>query len=123
LRVTAAACHIRVMLDHPPRSEPTSDPLYRLVVSASGNRARQFIWQIVDDHNHGKPVHVSTQMFRSMEDAYHAGKGAFEYWRAKMRRATSSTSLAQSSPGPSTKKADRVQVSHGLLTSGIYSRR
>ena len=63
------------------------------------------------------------QMFGSMEDAYDAGRGAFEYWRAKMRRATSSTSLAQSSAGQSAKKIDRGPVSHGLLTSGIYSRR
>ena len=36
-----------------------SPPLYRLVVTASQLKAKQFIWVIVDDTNRGIPVQTS----------------------------------------------------------------
>jgi hypothetical protein len=56
-------------------------PIYRLVVTASQLKAKQFVWVIVDDTHGGRPVQTSKVTFRSMEDAYNAGKGALEYWR------------------------------------------
>jgi hypothetical protein len=58
-------------------------PVYRLVVTGSYLKARQFVWVIVDDTNRGIPVQTSKSTFRSMEDAYNAGTGALEYWRDK----------------------------------------
>jgi hypothetical protein len=34
-------------------------PIYRLVVTASQLKARQFVWVIVDDTNRGIPVQTS----------------------------------------------------------------
>jgi hypothetical protein len=51
-------------------------PIYRLVVTASQLKAKQFVWVIVDDTNRGIPVQTSKGTFRSMEDAYNAGTGA-----------------------------------------------
>ena len=113
-------CHICVMADQPPGAQPTSDPLYRLVVSASQHRSRQFIWQIVDEHNQGKPVQESKQTFRSMEDAYNAGKGALERWREKTRRTPGSVDLAR--PPPAKQPSHRVHGPSGPMTSSIYSR-
>ena len=93
-------------------------PTYRLVVSASHLTAKQFVWVIVDDNNRGTPVQTSKRTFRSMVDAYNAGKGALEYWRDKTRRTHPSVNLAQPPPAkPQVEKASR-----GPLTSSIYSR-
>ena len=73
---------------------PTGDQTYRLVVSASHLKAKQFVWVIMDDSNKGLRVQVSRQTFRSLEDAYNAGKGALEYWRAKAMRAQAKALLA-----------------------------
>ena len=77
-----------------PAAQPIT-PIYRLVVTASPLKAKQFIWVIVDDSDRGTPVQTSKQTFRSMEDAYNAGKGALEYWRDKTRRTHPSVDLAQ----------------------------
>jgi hypothetical protein len=61
---------------------PTA-PIYRLVVTASQLKAKQFVWVIVDDDNRGKTVQTSKATFRSLEDAYNAGRGALEYWKDK----------------------------------------
>ena len=50
---------------------------------------------IMDDNNRGAPVQASKRTFRSLEDAYNAGKGALEYWRDKTRRTHPSVDLAQ----------------------------
>ena len=61
-------------------------PIYRLVVQASTLKAKQYAWVIVDDINHGIPVRISSDTFRSMEDAYTAGKPMLEYLQQKARR-------------------------------------
>ena len=100
-------------------AQPTT-PIYRLVVTASQLKAKQFVWVIVDDNNRGAPVQASKQTFRSMEDAYNAGRGALEYWRYKMRRTTPSVDLAQQ---PTRKvNAGGASAPRGSLTSSIYSR-
>jgi hypothetical protein len=78
-----------------PFDKPNTDPAYRLVVTAFRNRSRQFIWQIVDDNRGTAPMQTSETIFRSMEDAYNAGQGALEYWRARMRRTAPAVDLAQ----------------------------
>jgi hypothetical protein len=103
---------------------PPPTPNYRLVVTAS-SKAKQFVWVIVDDNHRGNPVQASRQTYRSMEDAYNAGKGALEYLRAKMQRIISSVDLAQSSTPittslPAKQRADRAP--RRSLTSSIYSR-
>lgn len=81
-----------------PVDAPSTTPNYRLVITASPAKAKQFIWVIVNDESLGAPVEASKQTFRSMEDAYNAGKGALEFWRAKMRRTTPAVDLAQPPP-------------------------
>ena len=76
---------------------PTA-PIYRLVVTASQLKAKQFVWLIVDDDNRGKTVQTSKATFRSLEDAYNAGKGALEYWHRKTRRIVPPVDLAQPPP-------------------------
>ena len=93
-------------------------PTYRLVVSASHLKAKQFVWVIVDDNSRGAPIQASKRTFRSMEDAYNAGKGALEYWRDKTRRTHPSVDLAQ--PPPAKRQIDKA--SRSPLTSSIYSR-
>ena len=95
-------------------------PIYRLVVTASQLKARQFAWVIVDDTIRGAAVQTSRQTFRSMEDAYNAGKGALEYWQRKTRRTNPAVDLAQ--PPPAKKTAYRASGPGGPLTSRIYSR-
>ena len=80
-----------------PEAQPTT-PIYRLVVTASQLKAKQFVWMIVDDDNRGKTVQTSKATFRSLEDAYNAGKGALEYWQRKMRRTHPPVDLAQPTP-------------------------
>ena len=81
-------------------------------------RMMQFVWVIVDDNNRGTAVQASKRTFRSLEDAYNAGKGALEYWRDKTRRTHPSVDLAQPPPAkPQVEKASRSP-----LTSSIYSR-
>ena len=58
-------------------------------------RARKLFWVIVDDTNRGTPVQTSKQTFRSLEDAYNAGRGALEFWRDKTRRTNPAVDLAQ----------------------------
>jgi hypothetical protein len=93
------------------------------VVTASQLKAKQFVWVIVDDTNRGIPVQTSKATFRSMEDAYNAGKGALEYWRDKTRRTNPAVDLAQ--PPPVKPPVNKVSVPggpRGALTSGLYSR-
>jgi hypothetical protein len=95
-------------------------PIYRLVVTASQLKAKQFVWMIVDDTNRSTPIQTSRQTFRSMEDAYNAGRGALEYWQRRTRRTHPPVDLAQ--PPPAKKKADRVSGPSGPMTSSICSR-
>ena len=106
-----------------PSPEPIT-PIYRLVVTASQLKAKQFVWVVVDDAQRGVPVQTSKQTFRSMADAYDAGRGALEYWRAKMRRTHPAVDLAQpSTQQPSKRRSARISGPGGSLTSSIYSRR
>jgi hypothetical protein len=93
-------------------------PIYRLIVTASPLKAKQFVWVIVDDSNRSAPVQTSKQTFRSLEDAYNAGKGALEYWRDKTRRTHPSVDLAQP---PQAKQPVGRPTSSGYRTSRIYS--
>ena len=105
-----------------PEAHPTTR-IYRLVVTASRLKAKQFVWVIVDDTHHGAPVQTSDATFRSMEDAYNAGRGALEYWRSKMRRTNPPVDLAQ--PQPSKSPAEKPPVPRGprgTMTSSIYTR-
>jgi hypothetical protein len=98
-------------------------PIYRLVITASQLKARQFVWVIVDDTNRGIPVQTSKLTFQSMEDAYDAGRGALEYWRDKTRRTHPAVDLAQPPPAkPPGKKVSVPRGPRGALTSSIYSR-
>ena len=47
------------------------------MVTAS-RKAKQFVWVIVDDNRRGIAVQASKRTFRSMEDAYNAGRAALE---------------------------------------------
>jgi hypothetical protein len=105
-----------------PEVQPTT-PIYRLVVTASPLKAKQFVWAIVDDTHRSTPIQTSRQTFRSMEDAYNAGKGALEYWQRKTRRTHPPVDLAQ--PPPAKPPIERAEVPRGprrLLTSSLYSR-
>jgi len=103
-------------------AHPTTH-IYRLVVTVSRLKAKQFVWVIVDDTNHGAPVKTSSTTFRSMEDAYNAGKGALEYWQRKTRRTHPPVDLAQPSTAkPPAAKAPVPRGPRGALTSSIYSR-
>src|SRR5277367_4886139 len=109
------------MTNHPPGAQPvTTTPHYRLVVTASQIKSRQFVWVIVDDSNPGISVQTSKQTFRSMEDAYDAGKGALGSWHDKMRRTTPSVDLAQ--PQPAKQRAHGMSAPTSPLTSSVYSR-
>jgi hypothetical protein len=108
-----------------PEAQPAT-PIYRLVVTASQLKAKQFVWVIVDDSHHGIPVQTSKATFRSLEDAYNAGRGALEYWQRKTRRTHPPVDLAQPPPAkPPAKKAaaDRMSTLDGLLPRPIYSGR
>jgi hypothetical protein len=105
------------MTKETPDTQPIT-PTYRLVVSASHLKAKQFVWVIVDDNSRGAPVQASKRTFRSLGDAYNAGKGALEYWRYKTRRTHPSVDLAQ--PPPAKRQIDKA--SRSPLTSSIYSR-
>jgi len=81
-------------------------PIYRLIVTASQLKAKQFVWVIVDDGRGGTPVQISRARFRSLENAYNAGKGALEYWQRKTRRTHPPVDLAQPPPAkPPVEKA------------------
>jgi hypothetical protein len=102
-----------------PEAQPTT-PIYRLVVTASQLKAKQFIWVIVDDSHRGIPVQTSKATFRSLEDAYNAGRGALEYWQRKTRRTHPPVDLAQPPPAkPPAKKAaaDRMSTPRSAVTS------
>jgi hypothetical protein len=86
-------------------------PTYRLVVTASRLRAKQFVWVIVDDDNRGKPVQTSKTTYRSLEDAYNAGRGALEYWQRKTRRIVPAVDLAQ--PPPAKPPVQKISVPRG----------
>jgi hypothetical protein len=104
-------------------SQPAASPLasiYRLVVTTSQFKPRQFVWMIVDDAHRNTPVQTSEATFRSMEDAYNAGKGALEHWRDKTRSTNPEVDLAQ--PAPAKKANQKVEMPRGALTSSIYSR-
>jgi hypothetical protein len=89
-----------------PHDAPPLAPIYRLVVTASQLKAKQFIWEIRDDNKQGAIVQTSKATFRSLDDAYNAGRGALEYWRAKMRRTYPAVDLAQPPAAkPPSKKA------------------
>jgi hypothetical protein len=91
-------------------------PAYRLVVTASQLKARQFVWVIANDSFHGAPVQTSKRTFRSMEDAYNTGRDALAYWQQKARRALAQAALAKA-------PTDKVSAPAGSpLTSRIYSR-
>ena len=101
---------------------PTA-PIYRLVVTASQLKAKQFVWVIVDDNNHGRPVQTSKQTFRSLDDAYNAGKGSLDYWQQKTRRTHPSVDLVQPPPvKPPVQKASVPRGTRRALTSSISSR-
>jgi hypothetical protein len=70
----------------PSEAPTTGAQTYRLLVQASLSGKRQFVWEIWDEITH-KRVQISNETFRSLEDAYNAGQGALEYWRAKAMRA------------------------------------
>jgi hypothetical protein len=98
-------------------------PIYRLVVTASPMKAKQFVWVIKDDTDGGKTVQTSRATFRSLEDAYNAGTGALEYWHRKTRRITPPVDLAQPPPAKSPgQKALEPRGPRGPLTSSLYSR-
>ena len=98
----------------------TGDPTYRLVVTASQLKAKQFVWVIVDESQKGLCVQTSKQTFRSLEDAYNAGQSALAYWRAKAMRTQTNALLA---PSASAKRAKaKVPGANFRMTSGIYSR-
>jgi hypothetical protein len=81
-----------------PIPEPIT-PIFRLVVTASQLKAKQFVWVIVDDTTQRRtPVQTSKATFRSLEDAYNAGRGALEYWQRKTRRIVPPVDLAQPPP-------------------------
>jgi hypothetical protein len=90
-------------------------PIYRLVVTASQLKAKQFVWVIMDDTYRGIPVQTSQQTFRSMDDAYNAGKDALDYWRWKARRVHPPEGLAQPSKAkPPVQKAPEPRGPVGL---------
>jgi hypothetical protein len=103
-----------------PEAQPYA-PVYRLVVTASQLKARQFVWVIVNDSYRSTPVQTSKATFRSLEDAYNAGRGALEYWQRKIRRTHPPVDLAQPRPAklPQVQKAS---MPRGPLTTSIYSR-
>jgi hypothetical protein len=107
-------------------SEPAVQPytpIYRLVVTASQLKAKQFVWVIVDDSYRSMPVQTSKATFRSMEDAYNAGKGALEYWQRKTRRTHPPVDLAQPPPAtPPVQKEPEPRGPRGSMTSSVYSR-
>jgi hypothetical protein len=82
--------------------------MYRLVVTASPHKARQFAWMIVDDNHRNTPVQTSKGTFRSMEDARNAGKGALEYWQGQIRRTNSAVDVAQ--PVPIEKANEKLEL-------------
>jgi NADPH:quinone reductase-like Zn-dependent oxidoreductase len=85
--------------------------------------ATMIVWVIVDDTNRGIPVQTSKATFRSMEDAYKAGRGALEYWQRKTRRTHPPVDLAQPPPAkPPVQKASMPRGTRRVLTSPIYSR-
>jgi hypothetical protein len=105
-----------------PETQLTS-PIYRLVVTASQLKSKQFVWVIVDDSYRGTPVQTSKATFRSMEDAYNAGRGALEYWQQKTRRTHPPVDLAQPPPAkPPVQKASVPRGRGGSLTSSVYAR-
>jgi hypothetical protein len=93
-------------------------PIYRLVVTASQLKAKQFIWVIVDESYRSTPVHTSKATFRSMEEAYNAGRGALEYWQRKTRRIVPQVDLAQPPPAkPPVQKAPAPRGPRRPVTS------
>ena len=62
------------MTNLPSEAAPTGAQTYRLVVSASHLKAKQFGWVIVDDTNHGTPVQASNRSSPSLEEAYKIGR-------------------------------------------------
>jgi hypothetical protein len=74
------------MAPSPSEALPSGADTYRLIVRASSSGKKQFVWEIWNDITH-KRVQESKETFRSLEDAYNAGQGAMEYWRAKAMRA------------------------------------
>jgi hypothetical protein len=96
-------------------------PSYRLVVTASQLKAKQFVWVIVNDSIRGASVQTSKQTFRSMEDAYNAGRDALANWQQKARRTNPARNLAQ--PPRAKPLTDKASGPAGSpLTSRIYSR-
>ena len=99
------------MTNLPSEAAPTGAQTYRLVVSASHLKAKQFVWVIVDDTNSGTPVQASNQSFQSLEDAYNAGQGALEYWRDKATRAQAKALLARpATPKDRPKRPTRIRL-------------
>jgi hypothetical protein len=115
-------CHKFLMTNQFAEAQQVATPNYRLVVNAT-QKAKQFVWVIVDDNHRGLTVQTSKRTFRSMDDAYNAGKGALEYWRTKMRRITPAVDLAQppTAKPPVQKAAGKVPTPGGSSTSSIYS--
>ena len=71
------------MTNFPSEALPAGAQTYRLVVRASRSAKKQFVWEILDDSNESLCVQAAKQAFRSLEDAYNAGKGALDSWRDK----------------------------------------
>ena len=82
------------MTNFPSEALPAGAQTYRLVVRASRSAKKQFVWEILDDSNESLCVQAAKQAFRSLEEAYNAGKGALEYWRDKAMRAQAKALLA-----------------------------
>jgi hypothetical protein len=98
------------MTNLPSEAVPAGAQTYRLVVSASHLKAKQFVWVIVDDTNRGTPVQASNRSFQSLEDAYNAGQGALKYWRDKATRAQAKALLvAPTTPKDRPKRPTRIR--------------
>ena len=97
------------MTDSLSEAAPATAQTYRLVVSASHLKAKQFVWVIVDDTNHGTPVQASNRSFPSLEEGYNAGQGALAYWRDKAVQAQAKTLLARpATPEDRPKRLHRI---------------
>src|SRR5262249_27452443 len=89
----------------------SSEPRLRLVVRASSDRRKQYVWEIHDNHETVARVEISQQAYRTMEEAYAAGKAVMEARRPTDEPPTKLPHRNASSPG-----------SPRGLTSSLYTR-
>ena len=91
---------------------------FRMVVRASSDRRKQFVWEIHDHQDLGASIETSQQAYRTMEEAYTAGKAVLETLKHKVQPANAPDGVsAQPAPARSTALAPQ-----GALTSQIYRR-